>query len=240
MGKMIEQIESLGYHFTEGRPLRSVPKDDGFQEIFELRVRAPDGQIMTVKCDESPTMFPGGLALRDGVLDRSLVDGLKTTCGEIYQDYYDLDENGYSLLLHNYSKRTKDFLDAEKERIGLIDYKEGMPEGFFALDKYPIGQGIGEVDVGRYADGRFVAQTSSTFFDEAHVLRMHYRRFPSRQDVEDALTIRKMERDFKLGRHREMFHCGTCGELKHWLDIPGTISEKLEHRLNHHCGCQGA
>lgn len=237
MGKLVEQIQSLGYHFIEGRPLRSVPRGDGFQEIRELKVRAGDGQTMTVKHDESPTMFPGGIAMRDGVLDGSLTEGVKTTCAEIYRDYYDLDENGYSLLVNNYSDRTKRYLDAEKLRIGLIDYKEGVPESFFALDKYQIGQGIGEVVVGRYADGRFVVQTAAAQFDDGLVLRMHYTRFPSAQDVEDAATIRKMERDFKLGRHREMFHCGDCGEIKHWLDIEGTIQEKLRMRLAHKCGC---
>lgn len=240
MGKLTEQIQSLGYHFIEGKPLKSVPVEDGFREIRQLSVRAQDGQLMLIKTDDSPTMFPGGIALRDGVIDGSLVDGIKTTCGEIYGDYYALDENALSWLLNNYSLRTKAYLAAEKARIGLIDYKEGMPEGFFALDKYPVGQGIGEVDVGRYADGRFVAQTSGALFDEAHVLRMHFSRFPSRQDVEDTITIRKMERDFKLGRHREMFHCGDCGELKHWLDIEGPIYQKLTMRLRHECGCKGA
>lgn len=236
MGKLTDQIQSLGYHFIEDRPLRSVPHGDGFLEIHELRVRSNDGQVMIIKHDQSPTLFPGGMAMVEGVVDASLVDGLRTTCGEIYRDFYDLDENAYCLLIYNYSERTKRYLDGEKERIGLISYKQDMPEPFFALTKYNV-QGMGEVDVGRYADGRYVVQASQAQYDDGLVLRLHYTRYPSKQDVEDAITIRKMERDFKLGRHREMFHCGDCGEIKHWLDIPGTINEKLEHRLAHKCGC---
>ncbi len=142
-----------------------------------------------------------------------------------------------SWLLHNFSLRTKQYLDAEKDRIGLIGYKESLPEAFFSLDQYTVGGGVGEVEVGRYADGRFVVQSTS-IIDESDVLRMHFTRFPSKQDVEDALTIRKMERDFSLGRHREMFHCNRCGELRHWLDIEGPIGRKLEMRLRHQCGCR--
>ncbi len=141
-----------------------------------------------------------------------------------------------SWLLHNHSLRTKTYLDGEKQRLGLIDYKEGLPEAFFSLERYTVGGGIGEVEVGRYADGRFVVQSTS-IIDESAVLRMHFTRFPSMQDVEDTLTIRKMERDFRLGRHREVFHCSRCGELRHWLDIEGPIARKLHMRLKHQCGC---
>ncbi len=237
MGKLTEQIQSLGYHFLEGKPLMSVPAGAGFTEIRQLSVRALDGQIMEIKRDTSPTLFPGGPAYRQGVLDGSLADGLKTSCDAIYRDYYSLDDNGHSLLFFNYSARTKQYLDAEKARIGLISYKEGIPEGFFALDQYAVGQGIGEMDIGHYADGRFVAQSAHPLFEEEYVLRMHFSRFPSKQDVEDAVVIRKMERDFKLGRHREIFICNDCGETKHWLDIPGSISEKLRLRLQRKCGC---
>lgn len=240
LGKLTEQIQGLGYRFTEGKPLLSVPSPEGgFIEIRELTVeRTTGGQVLVLKHDGSPTMFPGRMVFRQGVLDASLMDGVKTTCGAIYRDYYGLDDNSYSMLLYNYSGRTKAFLDAEKARIGLIDYKEGMPEQFFALERYTIEQGIGEVEVGQYADGRFVVQSARPLFEEDYVLRMHFKRFPTREEVEIAVTIRKVERDFKLGRHREIFHCGDCGELRHWLDIAGPIEQKLGMRLMRKCGCK--
>lgn len=238
MGKLIEQIQSLGYYFTEGEPILSVPSPDGgFTEIRRLSVSQTRGQqTMRLKHDDSPTMFPGGLSLREGT-HSALIEGVKTTCGAIYRDYYGLDDNGYAILLYNYSGRTKEYLDSEKARIGLIDYKDGMPEQFFSLKQYTIGQGIGEVDAGQYADGRFVAQSSRPLFEEDFVLRLHFTRLPSQQDVEDAVTIRKIERDFQLGRHREVFHCNDCGEIKHWVDIEGPIERKLAMRLMRKCGC---
>jgi hypothetical protein len=198
------------------------------------------GQVIEIKRDASPILFPRCAAYhhQETPDDRVLVDdGLKTACDAIYRDYYNLDDNGYSLLFYNYSGRTKAYLDAEKARIGLVGYKEGLPEGFFALDQYTVSQGIGEMDIGRYADGRFVAQSAQPLFEEEYVLRMHFSRFPNKRDVEDAVVIRKMERDFKLGRHRESFICNDCGETRHWLDIAGTISEKLKSRLQRKCGC---
>ena len=241
MGKLTEQIQSLGYYFTEGKLLISVPSPDGgFIEIKQLSVSLKGGrQTMAIKHDDSPTMIPGGLAFRQGVLDSALLDGIKTTCGAIYKDFYGLDDNGYSLLLYNYSGRTKAYLDSEKARIGLIDYKEGMPEQFLGLEQYTIGQGIGEMDAGQYADGRFVVQSSRPLYEENYVLRMHFTHFPSKQDVEDAVAIRKVEHDFTLERHHEAFHCKACGELKHWLDIEGPIERKLAMWLERKCGCEG-
>lgn len=238
MGKLVEQIESLGYHFQEGKQLLSVAAQQGFTEIRQLLVRSMDGQTIVIKQDDSLMLFPGGIAFSKGVLDVSLADGVRTTCAEIYRDYYNLDENGYSMLLYNYSGRTKQYLDAEKQRIGLTDYKDGLPEGFFAVGHYDeLGYGVAEMDIGRYADGRYVAQSALGVTEDEYVLRMHFSHLPSRQDVMDALVIRKLERDFKLGRHREVFHCGACGETRHWLDIPGDIHQKLRLRLQRRCGC---
>lgn len=240
MGKLIEQIQSLGYYFIEGEPILSVPSPEGgFIEINRLSVsQIKGGQTMILKHDDSPTMFPGGQAFRHGIPDSQFIDSIKTTCGAIYKDYYALDDNGYSLLLYSYSSRTKAYLDSEKARIGLIDYKEGMPEEFFSLVQYTIGRGIGLVDAGKYADGRFVVQSSKPLFAEDYVLRMHFTRFPSQQDIEDAVIIHKMEYDFKQGRHREVFCCNDCGEIKHWLDIEGPIERKLAMRLQRVCGCK--
>lgn len=237
MGKLSDKIASLGYHFSEGKTLLSVKSGESFQEIKELRVQSLDGQTMVLKRDNSPVMFPGGVSYWKGVMDTSHSEDIVTTCGEVYRDYYDLDENGYAMLLYNYSGRTKAYLDSEKARIGLTDYKEGTPEAFFALANYMMEEGVGEVNAGRYADGRFVAQTANPLFEEDHVLRMHYSRMPTEQDIADTLVIRKIERDFKLGRHREIFCCSACGEFKHWLDIPGGIRKKLSMRLKHRCGC---
>lgn len=239
MGNLIEQIQKLGYYVTEGEPLLSVPSQDGdYVEINRLNVSLSDGrQKMAIKVDDSPTMFPDELTFRSDNLRSENSNGIKTTCGALYKDYYGLDDNGYSMLLYNYSGRTKAYLDSEKTRIGLISYKEGMPESFIALERYTIGQGIGEMDAGQYADGRFVVQSSHPLFDEDYVLRMHFTHFPSQQDVQDAAVIRKVERDFKLGRHREVFVCNKCGEVMHWLDIEGPVARKLAMRLSRLCGC---
>lgn len=236
MGKLIDQIARLGYHLTEGVPLRSLPVGDDSIEIRQLMARMQSGQVITIRPDNKPVLFPTSGAYGQSGPQQSSIEGVKTTNSEIYRDFYSLDENAMSWLLHNYSLRTKAYLDGEKKRIGLIDYKYGLPEAFFTLEKYIIGRGIGEVDAGQYADGRFVVQ-KVPLFDEAQVLRMHFTRFPSKQDVQDAATIRKIEHDFKFGRHREMFCCGKCGDAKHWLDIEGPLEEKLRMRLKRLCGC---
>ena len=181
-------------------------------------------------------LFPGDTDGQPGN-DSAGEDGIRT-CGAIYQDYYKLDEEATSMLLYNHSLRTNKYLVQERQRIGLTSNKEGAPESFFVLDEFNVGMGVGLMDTGRYADGRFVAQSAShSLYEDADVLRMHFDHLPDQRDVEDALIIRKMERDFKLGRHRETFICMDCQQTRHWLDIPGTIQEKLALRMMRKCGC---
>lgn len=237
MGKLIDTLKEMGYEFQEGNPVASLERGEDKLQINVLRVLSPEGQILLLKRDRTPILFPGDT---DGVPDndRTGEDGIRSTCIEVYEDYYDLDEEQLSLLEHSFSLRTKHYLDEERERLGLISIKEGRPESFFVLDEFDVGMGIGMFEIGRYADGRFVAQSASeSFYEVTDVLRMHYDHLPDKRDVEDALIIRKMERDFKLGRHRETFTCGDCLQKRHWLDIPGTIQEKLSLRMMRRCGC---
>lgn len=240
MGKLVETLVSMGYEFQEGNPAITVEQDGKAIQINELRVHSPEGQIILLKRDDTPILFPGDT---DGIPanDRTGEDGVRSTCAEVYRDYYGLDDESMSYLLYNYSLRTKEYLDQEKARIGLSSVKEGAPEAFFVLDEFNVGMGIGLIETGRYADGRFVAQsTSQSLYEDADVLRMHFDHLPDQQDVEDAVIIRKMERDFKLGRHREVFTCGDCLQKRHWLDIPGPIQEKLALRLMRKCGCKAS
>ena len=228
MGKLIDELKDMGYGFQEGNLVMELEVAGKPAEIHELRVKSAEGQIILLKRDMTPMLFPGK--------DR---DDVRTTCGDVYRDFYGLDEEGMSMLLHNHSLRTHNYLKEQRERIGLISIKEGPPESFFVLDEFDVGMGIGLIETGRYADGRFVAQSASeAIFDEADVLRMHFTHLPDQSDVEDALLIRKTERDFKLGRHRETFECADCGKTRHWLDIPGTMKEKLSLRHAGKCGCR--
>lgn len=238
MGKLVDRLIQMGYEFQEGNPVAAIQVGDGQRPINELRVQSPDGQIMLLKRDYTPILFPGDTD-GDPSNDRT-GDGVRSTCAEVYQDYYDLNEEAMSVLLYNYSLRSKEYLDAERKRIGLSSVKEGPPEAFFVLNEFNVGMGIGMMETGRYADGRFVAQSGSeSLYEDADVLRIHFDHLPTQQDVEDALIVRKMERDFKLGRHRETFTCGDCLQKRHWLDIPGSIQEKLALRMMRKCGCAG-
>lgn len=227
MGKLINELKDMGYEFQEGNLVMEIVIEGKSVEVHELRVKSAEGQIILLKRDKTPMLFPG-----------KEID-VRTTCADVYRNYYGLDDEGMAMLMYNHSLRTHNYLLDQRERIGLISIKEGPPESFFVLDEFDVGMGIGIIETGRYADGRFVAQSASeAFYDDADVLRMHFTHLPDEEDVEDALLIRKTERDFKLGRHRETFVCVDCGQKKHWLDIEGSMKIKLNLRLMRKCGCQ--
>lgn len=228
MGKLIDELKSMGYEFQEGNLVMEFQAGGREVEVHDLRVKSKEGQIILLKRDMTPMLFPG----KDG-------EDLRTSCGEVYRDYYELDDESMSMLLYGHSLRTHKYLQEQRDRIGLISIKEGRPESFFVLDEFDVGMGIGMMETGRYADGRFVAQSASQdYYEDADVLRMHFTHLPDQSDVEDALLIRKTERDFRLARHRETFECADCGQQKHWLDIPGSLKEKLNLRLARKCGCK--
>ncbi len=238
MGLLRDRIASIGYRFLEGEALLAVPTVEGEMEIKRLSVLDPVGQVSEIPLDNTPFLFPMGDSLYDGDLDNPLPEDIVTSCDAIYRDYYSLNDDQYSMLLYHCTVPMKAYLDSEKARIGLIGYKEGKPEGFFARGQYTIGLGIGEMDIGRLENEVYLAQSAQALFENASALCMYFRHLPDRQDVEDAAIIRKMERDFRLKRHKETFICSYCGQVKHWLDISGSLSKKLRYRLSRKCGCE--
>lgn len=109
MGKLIDELKAMGYEFQEGNLVKSLKVNDKAEEVdvHELRVKSQEGQIILLKRDMTPMLFPG----KD-------IDGVRTTCGDVYRDFYELDDEATSMLLNNYSLRTYNYL--KKREIALV------------------------------------------------------------------------------------------------------------------------
>ena len=234
MGKLTDTLKAMGYELLEEPSTASA---DRLSQVHNLRARSIHGQSILLSRDETPILFPGDT---DGIPNNDWTgeDGVRTTHAEVYRDYYGMDDESYCMLVHGMSRRSWDYLEGEKQRIGLTGMKEAPPESFFVLDEFDVGRGVGTMEAGRYADGRFVAQSlPDPLNDEENVLRMHFTRLPEKTDAEDGLIIRQVESDLMHSRRGERFTCADCGVQKHWLDIPGTLREKHAQWSKRKCGC---
>lgn len=210
MGKLTETLKQMGYTFLEAaRPQWPVP---------QLRVRSPRGQELVLGRDEQPCFFPGDT---DGIPDNDWTgeDGVRTTACAVYCDYYALDREGCCRLLHACSCRVWEYLAAQRARIGLVGVKVAAPEQFFVLETHDIGLGVGILEAGRYADGRFVAQAVSA--GGGPVLRMHFRHLPERGQAQDGALIALIEQGLMDGTLTDPEDSG-------WLDPHGTLADNCQ------------
>ena len=139
-------------------------------------------------------------------------------------------------------ERTKSYLDAIKNKIGLLETKAGWDEETFdPVIQYDIWinlTGSGYVDVGQLHDGRWIAQFAfRTDIDDYCIVRYYFNRKPSRKDIITVKTIEDIEGYLSLrGYDKVEFECWECGQKAHFCDIPAdTLEEKFEFFKERYC-----
>ena len=102
MGKLIEHLKRMGYAFQEGNPIATIPVDDQTVTINELRVESPEGQLILLRQDSTPILFPGDT---DGIPENDP----EAACRILLADQRRLldlgrvtDEQGRTEIFHNH------------------------------------------------------------------------------------------------------------------------------------------
>lgn len=136
-------------------------------------------------------------------------------------------------------QRTINYLTEEKNKIGLIEVVYDYDEEIFdILKQYPglslIGNGC--VNIGKLKDGTYIVQYHiRTQIDDYSVVKIYFNKWPTEILINTAIAIDNAES--YIYSHSPTFECWECGHEKHWLDIPGSIKEKLAARKDYYCGC---
>lgn len=136
-------------------------------------------------------------------------------------------------------ERTANFIKKAKSEIGFIEQISNYdPEDFDITQQYRVDgtTGNGCINIGKIKDGRYVAEYSIRIaIDDYTIVKMYFNVQPDLASIMQAKIINNAERYFR--RNSPEFQCWECGCKAHWLDIPGTIMEKLESWKDDYCGC---
>jgi hypothetical protein len=182
-------------------------------------VGKPDSPI-TFHSDMSRTYAVGDV--RNAIVKETIGDG---------EDYY--------RHLHGYSQRTDKYLTACKERIGFIrsesDENYTLDDRWTPFDK--VGWDTSDTYIKKTEDGYVVAYQIRTDIDAFHENRYFFDRHPGIKGFRDALMIDGIETKFAINTLKEEFTCHECGHHVHWLDIAGSLQDKIDCLKERYCGC---
>lgn len=85
---------------------------------------------------------------------------------------------------------------------------------------------------------RYCAELSyQTDIDDYNVETHIFSKLPSRSDIMVIRDIQNLEFSFKYDGLKPVFACWECGITSHWLDIHGTLQEKITGVKEKYCGC---
>lgn len=184
---------------------------------------------------------------------KTLVDNkqaLSVSGKELYRIYYNMDEETYTRFAYGYSSRTKSYIDATKQRIGLESYTsvancmggaDSVPtKGLEHIYYLPAYFNSSEIEVGQSGE-HWIAQFTHWYdIDDYAVTKFIFNRKPNIDMIYIAQTILEVESYFKCLVDRdkgEFFVCWECGCKTHWLDGPGDIQQKFDNLKEKYCGC---
>ena len=215
---MYEQIISEGYEILKGKNYKPCQ--------FEVEIKVPTGEIKRVP----------------GYLDQPIYigkDKFQTSRREMIQYLYSPSEEEWCIHQNGYGLRTKKYLDATAQRIGLIDVKYTEDEGDVTHDtSKKIGIYANAEDYLTQIDGKYIYQIFIWHGDCTEIRTFTFKDYPNDNAMRTANDLEKVKMGFITGRFKEEFTCWECGRKVHWLDTTAEgLKEKMAHLEDKYCGC---
>lgn len=225
---IIDKIIVNGYEIKPSDSQYDIYKVINGREIRFLRLYKNGEKLANINMTNTPVVFNFGL---------------KTTNREIFEAYYELDENEKSLLENGYGLRTKKYLDKVQSNIGLVSITQteslrSRVKGLEQARKVNICQ---TTPTEIYTDGSiwYAVTVVQHGVDSFSDITLEFDHNPSDYDLKTAFTIRDVKSYFSTWRSKfrdEEFVCQSCGHKQHWLNTPGSLRNKLDHIKNSWCG----
>ena len=146
-----------------------------------------------------------------------------------------------------YDLRTQKYLDGILEEIHYIKdecdedciediKKDAIYEG--ELSKHPNKSPFGR-DLRLYflGNGEYVIEKIQSYGDDYCVVKVYFDRKPN-YDSFDTWDLVFRTKGLLLDAKGTEFTCYKCGKKRHWLDVAGDLSDRINALMDEDCGCE--
>ena len=198
---------------------------------YSVNITSPDGISATllepdetpICFKEEPDMFYEAGDVRNTLVRERLADDL-----------------AYHYHLYQYDFRTGAYFAGYQDAIGLlssdVDDTLTIDDSWNLLGKCWFGDNniFWKLDDDSYVTA-FHLQAGFRAIFEA---RYTFNQMPTVENVFNAWLIDEIKLDFALNKIGESYVCWECGiPVKHWLDVAGSLEEKINKLRDTYCGC---
>lgn len=156
---------------------------------------------------------------------------------DIYRRFYDWSDEEYWKEVFGLDARTKKYFDRIRENIGLVKTEHPREPENLKNAKKVFAHWL-EWEIAPLEE-TYLAQTTYQYsIDDYAVIQLIFRQKPTKKDLSTAVLLADLETEFQIGRLSPIFTCWECGKSdRHFLDIPGSLEEKMEALKDGYCGC---
>lgn len=170
----------------------------------------------------------------ESYLDQGII---KITGAELYHLIWN--EEACLKRFCGFDMRTKNYIESCKKNVGFLRMESGWDGLEFTKD-FELEVWINTnnaVECGRNKAGEWVAQYGiRTDIDDYTIFSYVFNRKPDKRMILDIEAIYNLEISFaRLGT--DTFKCWECGRELHWLNVEGTLKEKISALEENYCGC---
>ena len=138
-------------------------------------------------------------------------------------------------------KRSLDYLKGCKQDLQLVAIEHGWDEIAHHTDKaISIWLNASKVEIGKVTEGEYTGKYIATYsvrtnVDDYDITSLIFEKKPNKEAIQLAVLLERVESAFIIKTKKPVFKCKECGKEFHWLDIPGTLKEKVDFWGNAYC-----
>lgn len=224
----IEQIRRKGYEFLKGY---LMPNGEIYQYEgdYDFIIVTPNGERKDV-C---------------GLLDNIFYvseDKIPTTRREIITELYHPTAEQWCEYEFGYSLRTKKYLDAVSERIGLLEMDCSDSADIIKNDTtIKVNYSIWYTSFMSKVDEKYVVQhIRRVEIDTWLIYTFVFDKRPNDKIIRTSFNLYDVQRNMNNrfpDKYRETYRCYECNRETHWLDVEGDFNRKYECLTEKYCGC---
>lgn len=179
----------------------------------------------------------------DELVDKGVID--KVSGMELYEMFTDLTLEDMYIKYKHYDLRTKNYFDAILRNIGFVEDTSSYDSIADRDDVVRICRLETRPNVMNYRDTEIVLYKSNDYYivekfavyppDDYSYIKVVFNQKPTLYDFKSWENVERAK--IVLFNRGYKFTCWECGNKAHWLDVSGSLEEKIRCLEERYCGC---